>query len=176
MTQVWASDLPADEKFLALCLADFADDQGERIYPSQAYMAWKTGRTDRAVRKTLRRLIDRGLLQAIEGQGGGRNSAGAGQTVHYRMKVSALPARDAYIRNPEQSSDLFDEYPELHDTNPELCNTYPELHDAEPGTPVPTIRHLTTRRTTSRSTTGGVAISSSSLSRNGHGNGLERYS
>jgi len=115
MSRVWDSDLPSDEKLVALALADWADDAGGSIYPSQDYLAWKVGKTDRAVRDSLRRLRERGIIEAVSGQGGGR-----GITVLYRFVASKLPARATWQEtrdaNPEEGSGLPN--PEVDDTKP----------------------------------------------------------
>lgn len=89
MAKVWDSSLPSEEKFVALALADWADDDGTRIYPSQAVVARKVGKDARSVRRSFKKLIDRGVLVPVAGQGGGR-----GVTVHYRMDATALPKAD----------------------------------------------------------------------------------
>lgn len=91
MAAVWDSDLPSDEKFVALALADFADDAGTSIHPSQAYIAWKVGKSDRAVRDSLVRLIERGIFEKVSGEGGGR-----GVVVHYLMRADRLPVRESW--------------------------------------------------------------------------------
>ena len=100
MAKVWDSALPSDERFVALCLADFADDEGTRIWPSQAVVARKVGKDERSVRRTFKKLIDRGVLIPLGGQGGGR-----GVTVRYRMSADALPKPD--------------ETPPIEDVNPD---------------------------------------------------------
>lgn len=96
MTKVWDSDLPTTEKFLCLALADFANDNGESVFPSQEYMAWKVSKDARSVRRALARLKELGVLVALSGTGGGR-----GITVHWRIEESALPAREPF-RNPDK--------------------------------------------------------------------------
>ena len=91
MTAVWESALPADERLVALALADWANDDGDSIYPSQPRLAWKVGKTDRSVRDTLASLRARGVLVAVHGAGGGR-----GVLVHYHMAVEMLPTRPAW--------------------------------------------------------------------------------
>lgn len=101
MYRVWDSDLPSDEKFVALTLASWADDYGRSIHPSQAHIAWKVGKTDRSVRDTLRKLIERGVFVKVSGAGGGRT------VVHYRLDAEALPTREPYKR-PENISGVDD--------------------------------------------------------------------
>lgn len=98
MAAVWRSALPSDEKFVALALADFADDAGRSIFPSQRYIGWKVGKTDRAVRDTLAKLKARGILQVV-----GKRGSGPGYTIEYRFLAAALPARPEW--SPEVSSE-----------------------------------------------------------------------
>lgn len=106
MGKVWASLLPSDEKFVALALADFADDDGGHIYPSQKTVARKVGKSVRAVRDTLAKLVRRGILKPLNRPGGG--------PVHYRLDAQALPQY-----RPEESSDgdrqSTTDRPEVHD-------------------------------------------------------------
>lgn len=102
MAAVWESDLPSDEKFVALALADWADDTGGSIFPSQARIGWKVGKTDRAARYTITKLLERGVLAVIGG--------GNGSVIHYRMILSALPARMPFA-TPEESSGVDENHP-----------------------------------------------------------------
>ena len=85
MSLVWDSELPTDEKFVALALADFADDDGNRIYPSVSTIARKVGKSERQVQRTLSKLKRSRLLTPVSGEAGGR-----GNTVHYHMDVNRL--------------------------------------------------------------------------------------
>ena len=102
MAAVWESDLPTDEKFVALALADWADDTGGSIFPSQARLGWKVGKSDRAARYTITKLLERGVLAVIGG--------GNGTVIHYRMILSALPSRMPFS-TPEDSSGVNAPHP-----------------------------------------------------------------
>lgn len=58
----WALQLPATEKLVLLCLADFADDDG-LCWPSVETMVGRTGLSDRCVREQLKRLEAAGLIE-----------------------------------------------------------------------------------------------------------------
>ncbi len=62
MTVVWESNLRSDLKFVALALADVADDEGRSIFISQPTVAGKVRKTDRAVRDSERDLEAAGVL------------------------------------------------------------------------------------------------------------------
>ena len=113
MSTVWESELPSDEKFVALALAGFADDDGERIFPSIAYVAWKVGKTERSVYRTIRKLIDAGIITPISGVGGGFKL-----TVHYRMNAAELPQREPW--RADKMSPLPRQYPDTDDRNPDV--------------------------------------------------------
>jgi len=66
MSQVWELDLPPTEKLLLLCLADFASDDGENVYPSVATMTRKSSMSERTVRRSLRDLEAHGLLEVLD--------------------------------------------------------------------------------------------------------------
>lgn len=75
MAKVWNLDLPQPLKLLALAMADWADDQGQGIYPSVAYVAWKVGASERTIQRQLRKLESLGLLQ-VESTRGHRSPTG----------------------------------------------------------------------------------------------------
>jgi len=70
---------------LALKLADHADHEGNRIWPSVAAMAAYTRQSKRQVQRQLLKMRDRGWLQAVRAGG-----AGAGQTTRYRIPVAEI--------------------------------------------------------------------------------------
>lgn len=53
------------EMLLALCLADFADDDGRRIFPSVETLARKTRQSRRSVQTQLRRMETIGFVSAV---------------------------------------------------------------------------------------------------------------
>ena len=114
MAAVWQSALPSDEKFVAVSLADWADDTGYRIYPSQDYIAWKVGKTSRAVRDTLKKLQERGVLVQV-----GRHysqTGGHGGTVEYRLDTEALPKRVEWVAPSRAAETSYRPHPEVSDT------------------------------------------------------------
>lgn len=65
MSLVFEADLPPNEKILLLALADWADDDGGKIFPAQARMATKASVSDRTVRRLLGLLKARLLIQEV---------------------------------------------------------------------------------------------------------------
>lgn len=128
MTSVWASALTSDLKFMALCLADFGDDEGNNIFPSVDYIAWKTGYSPRSVQRILKRLTDIHILEVVKNGTGGR-----GKTTEYRMNDGGLPGRKHFHgrtpnkvrnRNPDKMSGFKKALnPDIHDTETPTSTT-----------------------------------------------------
>lgn len=88
MVLVWESDLPRDEKYICLALADWANDEGESVYPSIGRVHWKT--------KYSRRQVVR-LMQDLEGRGVLTQQGTTDQGVkRFKINVDALPTRPPY--------------------------------------------------------------------------------
>lgn len=92
MTRVWESKLPKDEKFILLAYADWANDEGENVYPSIGRVAWKCGYSTRHVQRVTRSLVDQGIM---EHKGKGIKTR-SGWTNRYKIHVGNLPTRPDY--------------------------------------------------------------------------------
>lgn len=92
MSKVWACGLPERVKSVALCLADFANDDGHHIYPSMDYIAWKVGCSQRAARSSVSDLRKLCVLVVVQNGTGGR-----GRSTHYRMHADKLPERMPWV-------------------------------------------------------------------------------
>lgn len=88
MTAVYESGLEKSNKAIALAYADHAHDDGTHIYPSVAYIAWKTGYSDRSVQRATKQLIEAGVLIP--------DGYGPNGTNRYRLNAKNLPKRAAY--------------------------------------------------------------------------------
>jgi hypothetical protein len=75
MTAIWELDLPAEQQQILLAMADHAHDDGTHCYPGIAYLAWKTGRSERTIQRTLRALQATGLVYVVGYEKGGRGHA-----------------------------------------------------------------------------------------------------
>lgn len=64
MGQVWDLDLPANKLLVLLALTDHADHNGQNIYPSMGLVAWKTGYSERQVRRIVQSLVKDKILSA----------------------------------------------------------------------------------------------------------------
>lgn len=57
------TDLPANEKLLLILLADHADDETGRCWPSQRYITQRSGLAQSTVNRTIKRLASKGLIR-----------------------------------------------------------------------------------------------------------------
>lgn len=74
MAMVWQRlDCTGGELILALALADIAGDDGERIYPSLAYLCSKTRQSENTVRRQLKKFRKAHWLQMKKPATGGRS-------------------------------------------------------------------------------------------------------
>lgn len=55
------------DRFVLLALANYADPNGERIFPSVPTIARQTGYDDRTVQRVRKRLLDSGVIEEVEG-------------------------------------------------------------------------------------------------------------
>lgn len=69
MAKVWELDLPQPLKLLALALADTGNDDGENIWPSKGYLAWKVCASSRTVQRQLADLERRGIVEVVAEKG-----------------------------------------------------------------------------------------------------------
>jgi hypothetical protein len=86
MTLVWEK-YPAggSELLLMLALADWANDAGDRIYPSVGTIAKKVRQSERNVQRLLRRIEKSGWLEIVDNKHGGH-----GLTRRYRIPLEMV--------------------------------------------------------------------------------------
>jgi hypothetical protein len=77
---VWELDLPHNEAWVLMAMADHADHERHNVYPGVPLLAWKTGYTTRQVRRILAVLQEKGII-VVEKPGGGR------RTTRYRLAL-----------------------------------------------------------------------------------------
>jgi hypothetical protein len=53
---LWPIEIPPNDKYVAIALADYANDDGTNAYPSQSTLVKKTGLSIQTVRRSLHRL------------------------------------------------------------------------------------------------------------------------
>ena len=71
----WELDLSSNRKFILLELADHADPDGRHVFPSQEFIARRTGYSVRQIRRILHELEDLGLIEPVAYRKGGRGMA-----------------------------------------------------------------------------------------------------
>jgi hypothetical protein len=91
MALVWIHDFPHNKQAVMMSLADHADDQGENIYPSIAYTAWKTGYSPRNVQRIISDLVSDGVLVLVK-------KAGQHKPNDYRINWKKAKKKPKYFR------------------------------------------------------------------------------
>ena len=99
MSQVWELDIDHSEMIVLLAMADHADDDGQNCYPSNAYLAWKTGYSDRQVRRVLRALESTGIITRVAHEEGGR-----GLATEYRLNPEKGDKKSAFMADKRRTS------------------------------------------------------------------------
>lgn len=91
MAQVWEHDeLGGLKKLILLALADWASDDGSRVYPSVAAIGRKCGFGERQARRYVSELRSDGYIELVKN---GSNKGGRGVTAEYRIVLSRLETR-----------------------------------------------------------------------------------
>jgi hypothetical protein len=109
MSVVWRVPFPTSAQMLiALKLADYANDEGAKIYPSKATLAAQARCSESTVKATLRLFREAGLLIVIEAGGQGPHD-----TTRYQLNVgliNALATGEVLVSGT--STELVFEWPE----------------------------------------------------------------
>jgi len=95
MGYVFDSGLPTTSKIVMLALADFANEEGESIYPSLETLSKRTGMSTRSVMRILSSLRTKGYIESV-------GSRPSGVKV-YRMNVNKL-THDSVSPPPDTES------------------------------------------------------------------------
>lgn len=140
---VWRAALPAMDKIVLLRLADFAAEDGSRIFPSIGRVCRECGVSDRHVQNVLKKYVASGLLHQVRA-GGGRCRGGDGRTSEYRMDIEALkrciPFGVPEGETPNTVPGIGEEYPEPRSPiQPETPQAVRGMgrENPEPGSPIP---------------------------------------
>ena len=89
MSQVWKHQLDHSEQAVALTLADHADDEGNNIFPSVAYVAWKTGYEERQVQRIISKLRKRKCLILV-------HRASQHRANEYKLNLASVPLKPPF--------------------------------------------------------------------------------
>jgi hypothetical protein len=105
MSEVWHLDLDHPHLLMLLAIASHADDTG-RAFPGVAYLAWKTGYSERMVQRHLRTLENSGLITVTRFQQGGR-----GRATEYHLQLHNAARKPPY--QPMPKGDITGHFPSL---------------------------------------------------------------
>lgn len=122
---VWNSGLKAWLKPYAAVLAGFAHDDGTRVFPSIARVAWAVGVSERRAQGAVSKLTALGVLRIVQKHAPGRPT-------RYQFDVEALPRRAVFVA---QQLTLTLK-PDVHVTHnrtsaslkPDVCDVKPDVH------------------------------------------------
>lgn len=103
MALVWGLQLPHNQAWVLMALADHADHEGGSVHPSIEMIAWKTGYSERQVHRIVASLINKGLMMPIRNRKGGR-----GKAVLYRLTLEKGVKKTPFI-NPDNMSPIEEE-------------------------------------------------------------------
>lgn len=100
MGQVWDLDIPHNEAWVLMALTDHADHEGKNVFPGLALLSYKTGYSERQLRRVLASLEQRRIAIPV---GGG---VGRGQKQGYEINLEAAPRKtDNRTKRPLNGTD-----------------------------------------------------------------------
>ncbi|BCM88753.1 hypothetical protein IAD21_00595 [Abditibacteriota bacterium] len=101
MGQVWDLQLPFNQAWVLLAMADHADHQGKNVFPSRGLIAYKTGYSLPNVARILKQLKKTGILIEYSQTRGGVKV--------YRIETEHIPRKPPFVEveagRPEGSYD-----------------------------------------------------------------------
>lgn len=84
----WHCPVGGAKKLALIAMADWADDQGGRLYPSIAAIARRMGASNDHARRTVHKLIRLGFIEVV----GNENGGPPGTTRRYQINIERLTA------------------------------------------------------------------------------------
>lgn len=102
MARVWDLALDQGSAWVLMALADCADDEGDHCFPSVPWLAWKTGYSERQVRRILRRLEEAGLIYATGAKLGGR-----GLPTLYQLQLEKGVKKSPFVREGDRETRTY---------------------------------------------------------------------
>jgi len=140
----WELDLSSNIKFILLELADHADPDGRHVFPSQEFIARRTGYSVRQIRRILHELEGLGLIEPVAHRKGGRGMATEydlhldPSTNEKAVKLSAFSVvkEDIHDISAALKPDICDQKPDIHDISEtlkaDICDTKADICDQKP--------------------------------------------
>lgn len=90
MGAAYTLELPRNERDVLMAMADHADDDGGSVFPSVAYVAWKTDLSSRSVQR-MQRSLERKRILVVESA-----QCGRGRTKRWRIDLSAGTRKSSF--------------------------------------------------------------------------------
>lgn len=123
MAQVWWLDLTHSKRMMLLALADHAHDDGTQCYPGVRYLAWKTGYSERQVRRILASLEANGLIAAQ-----GEKLGGRGHATEYHLHFEKGSKKSPYRPKKGDTTTLFgNENGDIREAKGDISNANPDI-------------------------------------------------
>ena len=144
----WELDLSSNIKFILLELADHADPDGRHVFPSQEFIARRTGYSVRQIRRILHELEGLGLIEPVAHRKGGRGMATEydlhldPSTNEKAVKLSAFSVvkEDIHDISAALKPDIHDISEtlkaDIHDTKADICDIKADICDQKADTGV----------------------------------------
>jgi len=144
----WQLDLSSNRKFILLELADHADPDGRHVFPSQEFIARRTGYSVRQIRRILHELEGLGLIEPVAHRKGGRGMATEydlhldPSTNEKAVKLSAFSVvkEDIHDISAALKPDIYDISETLKadicDTKADICDLKADICDQKADTGV----------------------------------------
>lgn len=108
----YAVQVTHPQQTVLLALADHADDDGSQVYPSIAYVAWKTGYSERQVTRLVGELQRLGILILVK-------KAYRGRPNEYRIDLTNAPMKKKFREDSEPQKDDTQMSPQIPVMSPE---------------------------------------------------------
>jgi hypothetical protein len=126
----WELDLSSNRKYILLELADHADPDGRHVFPSQEFIARRTGYSVRQIRRILHELEGLGLIEPVAHRKGGR-----GMATEYDLHLDPSTNEKAVKLSAFSvvKEDIHDLNPDIHDNSEplkaDICDTKADICD-----------------------------------------------
>lgn len=101
MGEVWDLDLPLNEQAVLLAMADHADHDGSKVFPSNGLVAWKLGVSEDTVSRLKKKLEERGILVLVKSL--------PGRVKEYRIDLSQGQKKQPYVPRRTQNQEPTDD-------------------------------------------------------------------
>ena len=122
----WQLELSSNRKFILLELADHADPDGRHVFPSQEFIARRTGYSVRQVRRILQELEGLGVICAVAHRTGGR-----GMATEYELHLDPSTNQKAVKLSAFMDAKTRTSMTQTADINPDICDIKEDIDDTK---------------------------------------------